>query len=387
MFEISEFELFSREKWSDMVYNKDRLKVKQKLITIGKQVITNLGESGADLQMETGSEYPAIWNKRKVDRLELVFIRPVEERKLLSKAFSREIPMAVSVQNPSDIYMNISLGLIIDKDGIKVGIQIPWLAFADRETLNNIVSDTLQFSELVNIVNQSTEISFVSPSLSIPCSSISSEILKNSLEQLSSGTTDDYRVSLGFFRIFSIAECSSENIFDEITHVLSSLISLFKFLSWTSVRDRIGVKGLIVQIEKTLQKEKEDREQEELKKQEIKTQAAKPADKPIVKPAEKPAAKPAERSNPRPQSNTYRQSRPNSPEKTQQKPQTQVDNKKKTQPKQPKNPFSVGDSVIIRDGLLMGKKGKITSISGNKCTVDIGNLQATFDISGISIAK
>lgn len=366
MFEISEFDLFSREKWSDMVYNKDRLRVKQKLITIGKQVITTLGESGAALQMETGSEYPAIWNKRKVDRLELVFIRPVEERKLLSKAFSREIPMAVSVQNPSDIYMNISLGLFIDKDGIKVGIQIPWLAFADRETFNTIISDTDQYSELIDLINNGgSEISFVSPSTAIPCSEISTEILKNSLEQLSSGTTDDYRVSLGFFKIYSITDCSSENIFNDITHVLSNLISLYKFLSWNSSRDRIGVKGLIVQIEKTLQKEKEDRELEERKKQELKIQASKSNEKADIKPTGKPAVKPTERPNSRPQNSDSRPSRPKSNEGRQQKPQAQTENKKKT-PKQPKNPFSVGDSVIIKDGLLMGKKGKITSISGNK---------------------
>ncbi|MBN2724304.1 MAG: hypothetical protein JXR95_09560 [Deltaproteobacteria bacterium] len=374
MFESSDFEVFSRAKWSDMVYNRDRLKVKEKLVALGKQISDMLNSELDDFVSEVGTEHPALWNKRAVDRLEFFFLRPESQRKILSKAFSGEIPMAVAVQNPSDLYTNCSIGLVIDNDGLKVGLRLPSLAMGDREVLKINLREDSRYSQFEKVLDSLEEqiVCVIDGTVLDYEASNRRTSLSNALDRLYENAVKDYRSFLGLIRIFTREECIEygDGIVEHISEVFKVLIPVYKMIAWNINDDFAGISGLVSQIEKSRQQEKEKSQKqfEEIKKvQEVKVSHTVP-EAAVKKPAE------------------HRKSQENSrppvkkPKKHKNKPES-----RKNDRKIPDKKINAGDKVIVESGLLSGKEGIVLSVNGFNCKVQVGNIQTNIDSKFLKI--
>ncbi len=245
-FKEEEFQLFQEDRRANNRFNKDRLALKEKLARIGSGLPAETVPK--PWKMEIGSEHPAVWNQRQVDRLEVFFMRPEEDRKILSRALSREIPMSVLMQAPSPLYGHASLGFFIDERGIEIGFRVPFLAIGDRSQLRKLVA-AAEWAGVLEVFHRSlvgysfgvyshgsvTELDFSRPG-----------IWEQALTDLEKTGHGDHRAYLGLVKRFSVADLVAvEEIVTLLAQVMHELGPFAVEHSWHRERDLLGLEGLI----------------------------------------------------------------------------------------------------------------------------------------------
>jgi hypothetical protein len=357
LFSNNDFEAFQKAKWNDMVYNLDRMRVKERLTDIGKTIQSNCSEFCKNKVMEAGTEYPALSNNRKVDRLELFFIRCKNDRKMLQKALGKEIPLQIQLKGSSELYSHASLGILFDLSGMEIGFRIPFLSIGDRENLRKVIKGE-GINSLLNIVKEfNDKYFFTSPdSSNILLKSLSEDDILTGLDKLEKNSGANNRNFIGFLRKIELNEFENLEIdFSEIiTNTIKSLIPLYDFICWTTDNDLLDIAGLLKTQELALEKQKEQKliEKERIEKERIEKEK-KNKESRSQKFKKKFSGKDKKKFN----------QKPNSQQKSQSNKQSNND------------VFIVGDKVIISYGLLAGKNGIIKKVFPKNLLVQVGTLE------------
>src|SRR6202011_6200375 len=83
-FTASDFDAYASKKWKSNVFNRERLEVKQKLVSLGRDLQSRMvAADGSPLAVEASVEHPALWNHKQVDAQHLFFSRNEGARKEL----------------------------------------------------------------------------------------------------------------------------------------------------------------------------------------------------------------------------------------------------------------------------------------------------------------
>jgi hypothetical protein len=261
-FREEDFSLFQEDRRANNRFNKDRLALKEKLTHLGMLLAKAVPESWT---MELGTEHPAVWNQRQVDRFEVFFMRPEAERKTLSRALNREIPMSVLLQAPSPLYAHASLGFFLDERGIEVGFRLPFLAIGDRSQLRRLIAEPGWPEALAAFspVLSGFEFSLFSPG---PGASLDATSPAHWLESLADlervGQGGDHRAYLGLVTRITVAESiAAEDVEALLLPALKSLAPFALAQSWRPESDRLDVAGMIAAQASASQVERERSEQ------------------------------------------------------------------------------------------------------------------------------
>src|SRR5262245_50920659 len=78
-----DFDAYQQRKWLSNAFNRERLEVKQKLLSLGRELQPFLDGAGVLLACEASIEHPALWNGKRVEAQHLYFVRTGDERKAL----------------------------------------------------------------------------------------------------------------------------------------------------------------------------------------------------------------------------------------------------------------------------------------------------------------
>ncbi len=271
LFTAEDFDLFTPDKWSDLSYNLQRKDLKSRLKALAEAVMNRI--ELPNLIMELGVEYPAIWNGKKVDRLEAFFMRPEDERSMLERVMVKEISISQQLMAPSTLYSHASVGFHMDSTGIHVGFRIPLLAVGDMANARKALE--VKTDSVINTF-RSLKNEFYAQS-----GANTHEVVWDTLQDLSSvkemltpadETSVDSRKRSLFGLLVSISRSDieegleSERLVEKLAEYMDSVIPVYKILAWSPDNDLIDVRGLWHRMEEQRKQEEERRRLEEEKK-------------------------------------------------------------------------------------------------------------------------
>lgn len=399
LFRKEDVRLFQGDGPFDRRLNKNRLELKERLKKMGEKLSAYVPMGWT---MESGTEYPAVWNRQQVDRLELFFMRSEKERKILQRAVGREIPISLLLQAPSPLYAHASIGFFIDARGIEAGFRIPFLAVADRFQLRKIIesapSDHFQNVPL-----------FEGFCFGVFAGEVEDKFPVNSpqgwldaLKKLEDIGMKEHRSYMGLVWRFS-PEMITQNQVD--LHLESVFVSLQTFVQkhvWSYDRDLLGVDGLIQAQTLANQSQWEQAEKERQERLAPKpvvahpflssrdTAAARSSTAIVSETTQTPTKQKQKKgfasTHKKPQALRQQEVAPSSltsppaaptPKGTSQAPQrlAPVSPKVMSPPRQTKNP-AVGDVVVLAKGLFAGKEAVVLDIlADGQLRVRVGMMQ------------
>ena len=250
-FTEADFDAYAPSKWSSNVYTRNRLEVKQKLLSLGREVAGGLCAADASpLACDASVEYPALWNHQQVDAQHLYFWRSPQARKEIDGIIDRGRTMASLVEDPSPQRSHVFLSVSLTHDHVEIALKLHPDALVDRQNLERKCEDFFARDKLCALVH------------ALPgewCVGISGG------DMVPAGSFDDdalRRVLAAFLQPGSqwltIARCypsaagtaGSPGFGDLARADLAALLPIYQFIAWSRDND-------FVSIRETLQKERQ----------------------------------------------------------------------------------------------------------------------------------
>lgn len=391
-FREEDFTLFHEDRRANNRFNKDRLALKEKLTHLGGLLAKAVPEAW---RMELGTEHPAVWNQRQVDRFEVFFMRPEEDRRTLSRALNREIPMSVLLQAPSPLYAHASLGFFLDERGIEVGFRLPFLAIGDRSQLRRVITEP-GWAESLGAFSQVLSgfvFSVFSPGPGPTLDVTSPAQWQESLDDLEKiGLAGNHRAYLGLVTRIPVAESIAATDLEELlSPALRALAPFALAHAWRPESDRLDVSGMIAAQASASQAERERSEQ--LRQELIQPRPV--VARPILTAARPEPARRQERPTPSPPADktpSPRPPRPAQPHPAPPRPAAKPQDRPAKPQGKPSAPaprqrekkvvttVEPGDRIVLASGPFLGKEAIVVAeLPDDQLRVRVGMMQMTVD--------
>ena len=133
-FDDTDFDAYLRPKWSSNAYTLHRRRAKDRLLSLGRTVGSELEEELANLELGASDEAPSVANGRSVQAQWVYFTRAAELRASLKSLLSRtDLASGASLFDISVQHQHINLHLRLDATGFCVGVEIAAKAMVDRD--------------------------------------------------------------------------------------------------------------------------------------------------------------------------------------------------------------------------------------------------------------
>src|SRR5215467_501445 len=131
-----DFDAYAPQKWKSNAFTRERLEVKQKLVALGKSLVSGLvAADGSPLAIEASVEYPALWNHKQVEAQHVYFFRNEGARRELDAIIDRQRPLAALIDDPSPQKNHVFLVLTIAHDSVTTAVKIHPEADVDLRNL------------------------------------------------------------------------------------------------------------------------------------------------------------------------------------------------------------------------------------------------------------
>lgn len=152
-FTDKDFDAYLPGKWQSNVWNRERLEVKQKLVTLARLVGPRLtAVDGSPLDWGASVEHPAIWNQHRVQNQQLYFWRHQAARQELERVLSRKT-MASLIEDPSPMRRHVFLFVQVDSSGLTAGLRLHSDASVDRENFQRKCQDYFSREKVINLLH------------------------------------------------------------------------------------------------------------------------------------------------------------------------------------------------------------------------------------------
>lgn len=149
----ADFDCYEPRKWKSNVYNRERLEVKQKLLTLGREVGGGVqGGDGSLLFIEASVEHPALWNHKQVDNQSVFFSRHEAARKELDGIIDRSKPMASLLDDPTPQRNHLFLAITLTHDALEVSLRLHPDARVDRQNLERKIDEHYEAERLIGLL-------------------------------------------------------------------------------------------------------------------------------------------------------------------------------------------------------------------------------------------
>ncbi len=127
-----DFAVYRRECWSSNIHNLQRMKTKERVVTLAKRAADGLE---AELALEASSEIPSVWNGREVADQWAYLLRTPDARKTLQPVLAKRLDLATRVKDPAEHHRHAILYLRLSEEAIEVGLRLNEHATIDLQNL------------------------------------------------------------------------------------------------------------------------------------------------------------------------------------------------------------------------------------------------------------
>jgi hypothetical protein len=262
----SDFDSYEPRKWKSNVFNRERLEVKQKLLTIGRDAGERLlGADGSPLFIESSVEHPALWNHKQVDIQSVFFSRHEAARKEIDGIIERSKPIASLLDDPTPQRNHLFLALTISHEALEVSLRLHPDARVDRQNLERKLDDHFEAERLLGALNE-LPVGYqigITPELSpIAGAGLDPEGLRAIVDKLPPGGGLSLPGQLP--HLFHIGQrlpraealqLDPETLLAWVRSRLLELLPIYRFIAWSRDNDLVSMKQ-VLDKEKTVRRQK-----------------------------------------------------------------------------------------------------------------------------------
>jgi hypothetical protein len=266
-FTTQDFDAYSPKKWKSNVFNRERLEVKQKLVTLGRELSSvMIAQDGSPLTLEASVEHPALWNHKQVEAQHIFFSRNEGARRELDRIIDRQSTIAQMIDDPTPQRNHLFLAVTLREDAVELSCKLHPDARVDRQNLERKCEDHFEREKLGRLVRGlGTGYSLgVQPDLE-PAEGVADDHLAEVVAHLGAASPPG-----GPQRLLCISKtvpraeavAAGQQIVETARASLSALLSVYRFIAWSRDND-------FVSMREALQKEKAAKRQKGLSKNDL----------------------------------------------------------------------------------------------------------------------
>lgn len=228
-----DFAAYEERRQRDPEYNGFRLIVRRKLDAHGKAALRDLAATkGIDLTSRTSLNHPHATNQNRVSSQLVYLSRSAKAKKALGSIVGPVLSKDVDTH-----YIQTTLGLQVDAQGLEQALRIHKLAFWDGLNLKNRVRAVAEMDHLGDILNgmQGGFTLFMDTwKKEYRCGEIAPEELARYFQSYQPGEH-----WLHLRRRFSIMEAGHEDIHVKVRDGFRELADVYAFATWSPVNDHL----------------------------------------------------------------------------------------------------------------------------------------------------
>lgn len=258
-FSAADFDCYEPRKWKSNAFNRERLEVKQRLLTLAREVSPSITSTdGAPLFIEASVEHPAIWNHKQVDAQHVFFSRNEAARKELDLFIDRQKPISSLLDDPTPQRNHLFLALSLNHEGLELSLKLHPDARVDRQNLERKIEDHFECDHLLSLINTLPR-DFtigVSPDRD-PTSSLTMDALRSIVEKLGAPAQQGPLGALSLpgqapqARLFCISQplprekALAQDLPAWARAGLSHLLPIYRFIAWSRDNDFVSMRQVL----------------------------------------------------------------------------------------------------------------------------------------------
>jgi hypothetical protein len=251
-FEPHDFDAYAPNKWRSNVYNLERMQVKEKLLSLARDISPVQADSQSPpLSVEASADHPALWNGNEVREQAVYFLRAEPERQELQSRITRAKPMTSLLADPNPYREHIHLSITLCQQDLCVALQVYPDAAVDRENTARMMADGWRLQTLTERVTDLPEPFLVQLGSSDP---VSPETVEDQA-LVATFSAEPARAAPGasvgpLFAAYhryhrEDAALSSPELVPQVRENLDELLPLYRSLAWSRSNDFLSFKESI----------------------------------------------------------------------------------------------------------------------------------------------
>ena len=239
-FIAADFDVYRQECWSSNVHNLQRMKTKEKLLSVVKRVATEMTNS--ELAVASSSEIPSVWNGRQVREQLVYFSRDASSQKRLQAVITREFDLAERIKAGAEHERHLILFARIDAQRLTVGLRFTRFSLVDnRNLLHRLKHEPETCDKILEALKDS---------VFHDGESVDRVRLVDALEALGDGRLDALELSRHWIRDAVIDE--GDALEEALRNALADAGRLFEAALWTTDNDQLSLTDTLDEIAKQL---------------------------------------------------------------------------------------------------------------------------------------
>ncbi|MGB0648182.1 MAG: hypothetical protein ACPGQS_13445, partial [Bradymonadia bacterium] len=138
-FTKEDFDVYQPQCWSSNLHNLQRMKTKEKLLSLVKKVVGDLGVEGTSIS--SSSEIPSVWNGRQVKDQLVYCSRDNLRQKQLQSVIAREFDIAERIKAGAEHERHLILFARIEAECLTIGLRFTKFSLIDNRNLTARLSE------------------------------------------------------------------------------------------------------------------------------------------------------------------------------------------------------------------------------------------------------
>ena len=265
----ADFDCYEPRKWKSNVYNRERLEVKQKLLTLGRDAASGvIGSDGSPLFIEASVEHPALWNHKQVDTQSIYFSRHEAARKELDGIIDRSKPIASLLDDPTPQRNHLFLAITLSHEALEVSLRLHPDARVDRQNLERKLDEYYEAERLSGLLCElpsGYSIGVTPELMSLSGEEFTQdgpEKLRDIVEKLPAGgaitlpgqTPRLFYIGRALLRAETLSY-SPEALTEWVRERLAELAPIYRFIAWSRDNDYVSMRQ-VLDKERTVRRQK-----------------------------------------------------------------------------------------------------------------------------------
>lgn len=250
-----DFDAYAPTKWKSNVFNRERLEVKQKLVSLGKELGGMLAAAdGSPLYCEASAEHPALWNHKQVEAQYLFFSRNEGARRELDRIIDRSRPMTTMLEDPTPQRNHLFLSIMLDHAQVEFALKLHPDARVDRQNLERKLADTWEREKFVSLVRElGPDFTIgVAGKTSIPAVDLDDLTLRDLGSDLGSSELPGQAIKTHWFHVHrslarSAITADGLDLVLAARQDLSALLPVYQFVAWARDNDFVSMRDKLKQ--------------------------------------------------------------------------------------------------------------------------------------------
>ncbi len=239
-FTEADFDAYLPARGSSNAFNRPRVEVKQKALSVAKRLHEAAAAAGLGLEVRASEEVPSLWNKRNVTAQWVFFWRDQAERRKLEEVLDKGRTLAATLTDPTPYFRHAFLALYLDSTRVEVALKVHGDAWVDLRNLRAALGDEARRDALLAALRALPE-SFttgVTGHASVPAREADAASLASTFEALQ-GASQWWFLGRSMERAEAVA--AGPALAEWIDETFRALLPIYRLTAWSQENDLVSI--------------------------------------------------------------------------------------------------------------------------------------------------